>query len=98
MPFDKKASLFNEFSEIYEEKENNSESMRNYTAYKAGKEPLKYAIINHREGDSVFDFISSQKTKNFSVFPENHWNEVRKKYRKDLENSISKNTKNFDIL
>lgn len=88
MFFDKKMSTFDEFSSLFEEKENKSESMRNYKAYLAGKEPLRHVVINHREGDSAYDFVKSQLTHNFSVFPEGHWERVRKKYRKEIDDMM----------
>lgn len=94
MPFGKKTNTFDEFL-ILEDKENKSESMRNYKAYVAGKEPLRHTVINHREGDPVYDFIKSKITRNFSVFPDGHWEKVRKQYRADLEKSMSANEKKF---
>ena len=86
MIFEGKVPEFSEF--INEEKENNTESMKNYKAYLAGKEPLKYAIINHREGDDAYDFVKSKLTHNFSVFPEGHWDKVRQRYREGISQAM----------
>ena len=69
---------------------NNTESKKNYDAYVNGKEPLKYPFITHREGNSAFDYVKSQVTRNFWVLPKSHWDNVLKKHRTELNDVLSK--------
>jgi len=85
-PFNKSIKLFDDY--ILESKgdsDNNTESMRNYKQYLSGSEPLRHAFLTHKEGDGAYDFIKSKVTKNFSVFPEDHWEKVLKNHRLQLQ-------------
>jgi hypothetical protein len=93
--FDKSIKLFDDY--IFENKndsDNNTESMKNYKKYISGSgEPLRYAFITHKEGDSAFDFIKSKVTNNFSVFPKDHWEKVLKNHRSKLQEVLKNRNK-----
>ena len=55
---------------------------QNYANYRAGKEPLKNAVLQHPEGSSVYDYLKSKVQRNFWMKPFKDWEKGQKKLRK----------------
>jgi len=80
---------------IVEEIENKTEAMRNYKAYLNGTEPLRHALLTHREGDPMYDYIKNNISDRFSVYPKGYWEDLRKRRRKAMFDVI-KNRKGWN--
>jgi hypothetical protein len=54
---------------------------KNVDNWRKGKEPLKNAIMQHPEGNDVYDYLQKKVERNFWVTPFSSW-EKRQKLRK----------------
>lgn len=73
------------FKDFVSDKEfvNKSEAMRNYQASLKNKEPLEVAIMTHKEGDAVYDYIKKKVRRNLWTIPKEKWNDILKQNRED---------------
>lgn len=54
---------------------------QNYKNYRAGKEPLKNAILQHPEGSPVYDYLKGKVNRDLWVIPFGKWEKKQKKLR-----------------
>jgi len=54
---------------------------KNVENWRKGKEPLKNAVMQHPEGNDVYDYLQKNIERNFWVTPFKSW-EKRQKLRK----------------
>lgn len=54
---------------------------KNVDSWRKGKEPLKNAVMQHPEGNDVYDYLKKNIERNFWVIPFNTW-EKKQKLRK----------------
>jgi len=55
---------------------------QNYKNYRAGKEPLKNAVLQHPEGSEVYDYVKGKVQRNFWVIPFAKWEKNQKTHKK----------------
>lgn len=49
--------------------------------YRAGKEPLRNAVLQHPEGNAVYDYLKSKVQRNFWVIPYKDWQKTQEKHK-----------------
>lgn len=54
---------------------------KNAQNWRSGKEPLKNAVMQHPEGNDVYDYLKKNIERNFWVIPFKDW-EKKQKLRK----------------
>lgn len=54
---------------------------KNYKNYRAGKEPLANAVLQHPEGNDIYDYIKGEVARDFWVIPFGRWEKKQKKLR-----------------
>jgi len=78
-----------EFNDFLTESENKTESMRNYKEYINGNEPLKHAILTHKEGDSAYDYVKNSITRNFWVNSKEHFDKILSNHQDALASVLA---------
>jgi hypothetical protein len=54
---------------------------QNVANYRAGKEPLRNAVMQHPEGNDVYDYLQSKVNRNFWVIPIKDWDKIQKSHK-----------------
>jgi hypothetical protein len=54
---------------------------KNVDNWRKGKEPLRNAVMQHPEGNDVYDYLKQKVERNFWVIPFKNW-EKKQKLRK----------------
>lgn len=54
------------------------DSHKNVKNWAQGKEPLKNAVLQHKDGNPVYDFMKGEVQRNFWVVPFNAWAKKQK--------------------
>lgn len=53
-------------------------TFKNLENYRKGKEPLRYASLQHPTGDDVFDYLKKKVTRDFWLIPFAKWQKIQK--------------------
>ena len=56
-------------------------TFKNLENYRKGKEPLKNAVLQHPEGNDVYDYLKKNVNRDFWVTPLSKWQSAQKKHK-----------------
>lgn len=56
-------------------------TFKNLDNYRKGKEPLKNAVLQHPEGNDVYDYLKKNVNRDFWVTPLSKWQSAQKKHK-----------------
>ena len=56
-------------------------TFKNLENYRKGKEPLKNAVLQHPEGNDVYDYLKKNVNRDFWVTPYSKWQTAQKKHK-----------------
>lgn len=54
---------------------------KNLKNYRAGKEPLKNAVLQHPTGNDVYDYLKKNVKRDFWMTPFSQWQKTQKNLR-----------------